>query len=144
MHLHVRPPVVPQPADPTLAVATPPADSYDFIMHVDGEIFPAVSESEGSPPVRGFGKGYEESPEELFTLVDRASTRSALLDVYDFHRSKWRPPRMPASVSQHLGGKRMTVIFLYVLPTGEPLSTEEAMEALRRIVSWVCSQEEEA
>lgn len=31
--LHARPPVIPQPSDPELAIAPPPINGYDFILH---------------------------------------------------------------------------------------------------------------
>ena len=130
--LYSRPPVLPTPADPAMAIPPPPATGYDFVFHVgvagrgplrierlghkngyrmsdvDGQYAPIVhlpkdpiGEStiaelarlermmvgpslhsgngpEGAaevvdiplPPNRGFGKGYEQFPDELSTDVD--------------------------------------------------------------------------
>ncbi|KZT11053.1 peptidase C15, pyroglutamyl peptidase I-like protein [Laetiporus sulphureus 93-53] len=95
--LHARPPVVPTPKDPAFAVVSPPAEGYDFILHIgvmssrgvpirieqlghkygydqedaEGEYCVVVGEEDGEG-VRGFCKGYEEYPEQLLTPVDCA------------------------------------------------------------------------
>ena len=38
-------------------------------------------------------------------------------------------------------GRRATpTLFLHCPPVGQPLSTEEVMGAVQKVVSWVCSQ----
>lgn len=90
---HARPPVLPEPTDPTFAPSEVPANGFDFILHVGvagpgpmrvetrgrkagynkpdahGKLCPIVSTDVPSL-VRGFGEGYEDFPEELFTEVD--------------------------------------------------------------------------
>ncbi|TFY65191.1 hypothetical protein EVJ58_g2125 [Rhodofomes roseus] len=55
--LHARPPVVPAPKDPAMAVAPPPPDGYDFILHV------GVMSKSGNPiklEQRGRKFGYDQ------------------------------------------------------------------------------------
>ena len=93
--LHKRPPVLPSMSDPSIPV---PENGYDFIFHVgvsgrgpiriervghkygynrtlpdtDGQLGPIVKPADGpgAEPLRGFGLGYEEFPDELSTDVD--------------------------------------------------------------------------
>jgi len=178
--IHARPPVVPAPRDPAMAVAAPPLDGYDFILHIgvmsrsgnpikleqrgrkygydqddaEGNMCEIVKEAEGAKgkPMRGFGKGYEGFPEELFTpincekLVEHlkaggmdqvALSVDAGLYLCEFinYCSLAESKRTAATAE-----KSTPVLFIHIPPVGQPLSTEEVTDTLRKTISWVCSQ----
>ncbi|OCH88885.1 peptidase C15 pyroglutamyl peptidase I-like protein [Obba rivulosa] len=113
------------------------------------------------PPNRGFGKGYENMPEELHTDVDVAKLihylkETGLDNVYssmdaghylcDFlfycslAEAKRLASRQEKFKERSSPAKGMPVLFMHVPPVGEPLITEEATEAIKKIVLWVCSR----
>ncbi|KAH9935449.1 uncharacterized protein B0H18DRAFT_1114192 [Fomitopsis serialis] len=162
--------------DPAMAIAPPPLDGYDFILHIgvmgrsgnpikleqrgrkygydqddaEGNMCEIVEEAEGKPK-RGFGEGYEEFPQELFTPidcekleehlkaggVDVALSVDAGLYLCEFinYCSLAESKRTAATAE-----KSTPVLFIHIPPVGEPLSTEEVTDALRKTISWVCSQ----
>ena len=102
--LHATPPVLPPAKDPEYSAAHLPSTGFDFIMHVgvgrrgyialeqlahktgynspdaEGKYAPVVSPPDENEkgPVRGFGAGYEDLPEELHTQIDVGSIKEHL------------------------------------------------------------------
>ncbi|KAI0368278.1 peptidase C15 pyroglutamyl peptidase I-like protein [Pilatotrama ljubarskyi] len=224
--LHGRPPVLPRPNDPSLAVPPPPANGYDFIFHVgvagrgplrierighkngyrmkdaDGEYAPIVhlpkdpirdsadaelermermlvgaslpgpSGPEGPgpaevmeiPPVpnRGFGKGYENFPDELSTEIDvpklivhlkesgidqqvySSMDAGHYLCDYMFYCSLAEARRnvtpQEKFKERSTPPKSTPVLFMHCPPVDQPLSTEQVTDAIQRIVLWVCGR----
>ncbi|KAF9813019.1 hypothetical protein IEO21_05805 [Rhodonia placenta] len=166
--LHARPPVVPAPKDPAFAVAPPPADGYDFILHVgvmsragnpirleqlghkygydqddaDGKFCPVVHK--GDPPVRGFGNGYEDSPEELLTPIDcpallehiRSTGQEHIalsLDAGRYLCDFINYCSLAESKRTATHAKKSTpVLFIHIPPVNEPLSTKEPISSVNQ------------
>lgn len=176
---HARPPVLPISKDPAFAAVSPPSDGYDFVLHVgvasrgdsirleqlgrkygydqddaEGKYCPIAKDGDGpdSPPIRGFGIGYEGFLEELHTPVDcekllehlRATgikevvpSLNAGLYLCEFINYCSLAEARRAASRQ---GKSSPVLFIHIPPVDQPLSTEHCSEALRSTISWVCSQ----
>ncbi|KZT72045.1 peptidase C15, pyroglutamyl peptidase I-like protein [Daedalea quercina L-15889] len=105
-------------------------------------------------PLRGFGAGYEQFPEELFTQVDSEglikylketgfthivpSTNAGLFLCEFINYCSLAEAQRAAS---HQGSEKVTpTLFLHCPPVNEPLSTQEVTDTLQKVVSWVCSQ----
>ncbi|KZT11054.1 peptidase C15, pyroglutamyl peptidase I-like protein [Laetiporus sulphureus 93-53] len=82
----------------------------------------------------------------VLSLVHPPSARTSISGGYDFilHVGVANPGNMRTELCGRKHGGQPALLFLHIPPIGEPLSTEEATEALRRIVSWVCGQEDKA
>lgn len=172
--IHARPPALPKSLDPSCVPAPPPRGGYDLVLHVgvagpgamrveqrgrkhgynspdaDDELCPVALD--GASPVRGFGKGYEEFPDEMYTPVDCAKLIEYLKDMgisdvvpssnaglclceFITYGSLAEAERAAAQ-----GKKETPVLFIHIPPVEQPLSTEYCTEALRRSISWICSQ----
>jgi len=120
----------------------------------DGNYCPVAKEAvdADTPAVRGFGKGYEDFPENLYTPIDCAK----LIDYLKETGVKDVVPSLDAGLylcefinycslaeakrtASH-GHKNTPVLFIHIPPVDEPLSTEDATEAFKKVISWVCSQ----
>ncbi|KAH9484519.1 hypothetical protein JR316_0004001 [Psilocybe cubensis] len=84
-------------------------------------------------PTRGFGVGYESFPEELPTDVD--VTRL----VHDLKQSGVEVKRSSKPYEKR---RNTQVLFLHCPPVNQPLSTEEVTDAIKRIIVWVCGQQQ--
>jgi len=113
------------------------------------------------PPNRGFGKGYENFPEEIHTEIDVPKLINYLKEtgieqVYSsmdaghyicdfiFYCSLAEAKRMSSRQEKFKDrgspAKSMPVLFMHCPPVDQPLSTEEVTEAIKRVVLWVCSR----
>jgi len=113
------------------------------------------------PPNRGFGKGYENFPEELHTEIDVAKLINHLKEngveqvyssmdaghfVPDFMfycslaESKRMASRQEKFKERSTPSKCTPVLFMHVPPIDQPLSTAEVSDAIRKIISWVCGR----
>ncbi|KAH9937725.1 peptidase C15 pyroglutamyl peptidase I-like protein [Amylocystis lapponica] len=113
------------------------------------------------PPNRGFGKGYENFPEELHTEIDVAKLINHLKEsgteqvyssmdaghfISDFMfycslaESKRMASRQEKFKERSTPSKCTPVLFMHVPPVDQPLSTAEVTEAIRRVVIWVCGR----
>lgn len=105
-------------------------------------------------PTRGFGKGYEDFPDELYTEVDTEgliqylketgftqivpSTDAGLylcefINYCSLAEAKRATPK-------HESEKATPTLFLHCPPVDQPLSTQEVTAVLQEVVSWICSQ----
>ncbi|PCH43683.1 peptidase C15 pyroglutamyl peptidase I-like protein [Wolfiporia cocos MD-104 SS10] len=116
----------------------------------EGRLCPVVSG--GEQPMRGFGEGYEAFPEELWTSVDcpalvrhlgggglqhvTLSTDAGLYLCEFINYCSMAESRRTAAK----GEKYTPTLFVHIPPVGEPLSTEEVSDALRKTIAWVCSR----
>ncbi|PCH43684.1 peptidase C15 pyroglutamyl peptidase I-like protein [Wolfiporia cocos MD-104 SS10] len=168
--LHARPPVLPPAAD----APPPPADGYDLVVHVgvaggapglrleqrgrkyayeiedaDGELCPVADGT--IPPQRGFGGGYEEFPNELYTSVDCEKLAGYLkgegvekvytsidagLYLCEFINYCSLAEAQRTAVTHE---KSTLVLFVHV-PDTNVISTPDATDALGKIIAWICSQ----
>lgn len=120
-----------------------------------------VTESPEVPPNRGFGKGYETFPEELHTDIDVPklivhlkeggieqvySSMDAGHYICDFifycslAEAKRVSSRQEKFKDRGSPTKSTPVLFMHCPPVGQPLATEEVTEAIRRVISYVCSR----
>ncbi|KAI9569580.1 hypothetical protein HD554DRAFT_2204358 [Boletus coccyginus] len=115
---------------------------YDIESPIDG----------GEPPKRGFGKGYESFPEEIYTDVDVEKLvhhlkKCGVEQVYssldaghylcDFiyycslAESRRSVPKTDKPTTK--------VLFIHCPPADQPLSTEEVTEAVKKSIVWLCT-----
>jgi pyrrolidone-carboxylate peptidase len=115
---------------------------YDIDGPIDG----------GEPPKRGFSKGYESFPDEIYTDVDVEKLvhhlkKSGVEQVYssldaghylcDFiyycslAESRRSVPKTDKPTTK--------VLFLHCPPVDQPLSTEEVTEAVKKSIIWLCA-----
>ncbi|KAH7927123.1 peptidase C15, pyroglutamyl peptidase I-like protein [Leucogyrophana mollusca] len=104
----------------------------------------------GEPPKRGFGKGYETYPEEIYTDIDveklvQYLKMSGVEQIYSsldaghylcdfiYYCSLAEAKRASAK-----SDKSSKILFLHCPPVNQPLSTEEVTEAIKRSVIWLC------
>jgi len=105
----------------------------------------------GELPKRGFGKGYENFPEEIYTDIDveklvQHLKKEGIEQIYtsmdaghylcDFIYYCSLAEGKRTSMKHDKASK---VLFLHCPPVGQPLCTEEVTDAIKRIVVWVCS-----
>lgn len=103
------------------------------------------------PPKRGFGKGYESFPEEIFTEIDVEKLvhhlkKSGVEQIYSSldagHYLCDFIYYCSLAESKRASGKAdkstTKVIFLHCPPVDQPLSTEEVTEAIKKSVIWLC------
>ncbi|KAF9227431.1 peptidase C15, pyroglutamyl peptidase I-like protein [Gyrodon lividus] len=104
------------------------------------------------PPKRGFGKGYESFPEEIYTDVDVEKLvhhlkGSGVEQIYssldaghylcDFiyycslAESRRSTPKTDKPTTK--------VLFLHCPPVDQPLGTEEVTEAIKKSIIWLCT-----
>ncbi|KAF8844271.1 peptidase C15, pyroglutamyl peptidase I-like protein [Paxillus ammoniavirescens] len=104
------------------------------------------------PPKRGFGKGYESFPEEIYTDVDVEKLvhhlkKSGVEQIYssldaghylcDFiyycslAESRRSTPKTDKPTTK--------VLFLHCPPVDQPLSTEEVTAAIKKSIMWLCT-----
>ncbi|PPQ86925.1 hypothetical protein CVT25_009811 [Psilocybe cyanescens] len=107
-------------------------------------------------PTRGFGVGYETFPEEITTDVDVTRLvhdlkHSGVEQIYtsmdaghylcDFiyycSLAEVKRSSKPYEKRRHT-----QVLFLHCPPVNQPLSTEDVTDAIKRIVVWVCGQQQ--
>ncbi|KAG0707309.1 hypothetical protein DFH29DRAFT_23183 [Suillus ampliporus] len=103
------------------------------------------------PPKRGFGKGYELFPEEIFTEIDVEKLvhhlkKSGIEQIYSsldaghylcdfiYYCSLAESKRASGKVDK----STTKVLFLHCPPVDQPLSTEEVTEAIKQSVIWLC------
>ncbi|KAH9935448.1 uncharacterized protein B0H18DRAFT_1114191 [Fomitopsis serialis] len=105
-------------------------------------------------PTRGFGKGYEDFPEELFTKVNTEgllqylketgftqivpSTDAGLYLCEFINYCSLAEAKRAAPKNE--SGKATPTLFLHCPPVDQPLSTQDVTAVLQKVVSWVCSQ----
>ncbi|KAF9241513.1 hypothetical protein BU15DRAFT_87108 [Melanogaster broomeanus] len=115
---------------------------YDIECLIDGS----------EPPKRGFGKGYEPFPEEIYTDVDVEKLvhhlkQSGVEQIYssldaghylcDFiyycslAENRRSTPKTDKPTTK--------VLFLHCPPVDQPLSTEEVTEAIKKSIIWLCT-----
>ncbi|KAI0949508.1 hypothetical protein AcW1_009099 [Taiwanofungus camphoratus] len=138
-----------------------------FLGLVSSNSGPGQSGSEGGndnvdiPPNRGFGKGYENFPEEIHTEIDVAKVCNYLKEngieqVYssmdaghylcDFMfycslaEAKRIASRQEKFKERGTPTKSTPVLFMHCPPVDQPLSTAEVTDAIKRVVLWVCSR----
>jgi len=114
---------------------------YDIEAPVDGT----------EPPKRGFGKGYETFPEEIYTDIDVEKLvhhlkKSGIDQIYSsldaghylcdfiYYCSLAESKRATGKADK----STTKVIFLHCPPVDQPLSTEEVTEAIKKSVIWLC------
>ncbi|KAH8116625.1 peptidase C15, pyroglutamyl peptidase I-like protein [Phellopilus nigrolimitatus] len=100
--------------------------------------------------LRGFGAGYEPFDEELRTGVDvDAVVASLRASGFEHVEPSANAGRYLcdfiyycslAEAQRDAHGKRTRVLFVHCPPVGEPLTTADVTDALRRIVVTVCAQ----
>ncbi|KAG1732195.1 uncharacterized protein EDB91DRAFT_1152111 [Suillus paluster] len=113
---------------------------YDIDAPVDGT----------EPPKRGFGKGYESFPEEIFTEIDVEKLvhhlkKSGIEQIYSSldagHYLCDFIYYCSLAESKRASGKAdkstTKVLFLHCPPVDQPLSTEEVTEAIKQSVIWL-------
>ncbi|KAH7913887.1 hypothetical protein BJ138DRAFT_1170989 [Hygrophoropsis aurantiaca] len=104
----------------------------------------------GEPPKRGFGKGYETYPEDIYTDVDVEKLvhhlkMSGVEQIYssldaghylcDFiYYCSLAEAKRASSKSD----KSSKVLFLHCPPVNQPLSTEEVTDAIKKSIIWLC------
>ncbi|KAF8444519.1 hypothetical protein L210DRAFT_3443730, partial [Boletus edulis BED1] len=104
------------------------------------------------PPKRGFGKGYESFPEEIYTdvdvekLVNHLKT-SGVEEVYSsldaghylcdfiYYCSLAESRRSVAKTDK----PTTKVLFIHCPPVDQPLTTEEVTEAVKKSIIWLCT-----
>ncbi|KAI0054964.1 peptidase C15, pyroglutamyl peptidase I-like protein [Artomyces pyxidatus] len=106
-------------------------------------------------PLRGFSKGYETYPEEIYTPIDVEklvhemkamgvesiySSMDAGHYVCDFTYYCSLAEARRTSL-KHDKGKHTKVLFMHCPPIDQPFSTEEVTDAIQKIVMWVCRGE---
>ncbi|KZT11055.1 peptidase C15 pyroglutamyl peptidase I-like protein [Laetiporus sulphureus 93-53] len=120
-----------------------------------------VSDGVEIPPNRGFGKGYENFPDEIHTEIDVAkliqhmkeagieSAYSSMdaghyLSDFIFYCSLAEAKRMSSRQEKFKDRgsptKSAPVLSMHCPPVDQPLGTEEVTEAIKRVVLWVCSR----
>ncbi|KAL0580324.1 hypothetical protein V5O48_001661 [Marasmius crinis-equi] len=105
-------------------------------------------------PNRGFGTGYEKFADEIYTDIDVSRL------VHDLRRSGIEQIYSSMDAGHYLcdfiyycslaeskrNGKpyekdrNTQVLFVHVPPVGQPLTTEDCTEAIKRIIIWVCTE----
>ncbi|KAJ3862571.1 hypothetical protein EV359DRAFT_44910 [Lentinula novae-zelandiae] len=113
-----------------------------------------AGDSYSARPSRGFGVGYEKFSDEIYTDIDVSRL------VYDLRNSGIEQIYSSMDAGHYIcdftyycslaeskrNGKpyekdrNTQVLFVHCPPVGQPLTTEEVTEAIRRIVFWVCSE----
>ncbi|KAI0253981.1 hypothetical protein BJV78DRAFT_100154 [Lactifluus subvellereus] len=102
-------------------------------------------------PVRGFGKGYELYGEDLHTMIDVEHLVHAMkeqgielyssmdaghcVNDYTYFCSLAESRRVS---SRHDKGTQTRVLFMHCCPVGQPFSTEQVTEVIKKIILWVC------
>jgi len=157
-------------------MSPPPPDGYDFVFHlgvgapggikveklahkygynnadVDGQFAPIVSKGD-TAVVRGFGKGYEKMPGELFSRINVESLVDSLnesdsnvfvstdpgryLCDFIYYCSQAESLRLSDAQSP----KRSPVLFMHVPPLEDTHTLEQMTETVKKVVQWVISQE---
>ncbi|KAF8967303.1 hypothetical protein BDZ97DRAFT_1916910 [Flammula alnicola] len=107
-------------------------------------------------PTRGFGVGYENFQEEINTDIDVTRLvhdlkRSGVEQIYTsmdaghylcdfiYYCSLAEVKR---STKPYEKRRNTQVLFLHCPPVDQPLGTEEVTDAIKRIVVWVCSEQQ--
>ncbi|KAF5389345.1 hypothetical protein D9757_004366 [Collybiopsis confluens] len=108
-------------------------------------------------PSRGFGAGYEKFPDEIYTDIDVSRLVSHLrkngveqiyssmdaghyLCDFAYYCSLAESKRNGKPYEKD---RNTQVLFVHCPPVGQPLTTEEVTEAIRRIIIWVCLENAE-
>ncbi|KAK1229173.1 hypothetical protein PQX77_007745 [Marasmius sp. AFHP31] len=105
-------------------------------------------------PNRGFGHGYEKFADEIYTDLDvgrliQDLRRSGIDQIYssmDAGHYLCDFMYFCSLAESKRNGKpyekdrNTQVLFVHVPPVGQPLSTEECTEAIKRIIHWVCAE----
>ncbi|KAJ3788643.1 hypothetical protein GGU11DRAFT_691602 [Lentinula aff. detonsa] len=114
----------------------------------------SAGDSYSARPNRGFGVGYEKFSDEIYTDIDVSRL------VYDLRNSGIEQIYSSMDAGHYIcdftyycslaeskrNGKpyekdrNTQVLFVHCPPVGQPLTTEDVTEAIRRIVFWVCSE----
>ncbi|KZT29929.1 hypothetical protein NEOLEDRAFT_1127833 [Neolentinus lepideus HHB14362 ss-1] len=108
-------------------------------------------------PMRGFGKGFENFDDDLYTDIDVEKLvvhlkENGIDQVYtsmdaghyvcDFlyfcSMAEARRDKRKNGHSPDRENDNTKVLSMQIPPVGQPLSTEDVMEAIRRIILWVC------
>ncbi|KAF9562759.1 peptidase C15, pyroglutamyl peptidase I-like protein [Agrocybe pediades] len=107
-------------------------------------------------PSRGFGIGYTRFPDEINTEIDvtrlvQDLKKSGVDQIYTsmdaghylcdfiYYCSLAEVKR---SSNPYEKSRNTQVLFLHCPPVNQPLSTEEVTDAIKRIVVWVCSEQQ--
>lgn len=103
-------------------------------------------------PTRGFGKGYEGFAEDIYSSIDVEklvhdlkemgvehvySSMDAGHYVCDFAYYCSLAEAKRTSM-KHDKGRHTKVLFMHCSPAGLPISTEDVVDAVKKIVMWVC------
>jgi len=105
-------------------------------------------------PTRGFGAGYENLSEEITTDIDVTRLvhdlrRSGIEQIYSsmdaghylcdyiYYCSLAEAKRLSKPYDKR---KTAQVLFLHCPPVGQPLTTDEVTDAIKRIIVWVCRE----
>ncbi|KAF8171648.1 hypothetical protein BJ912DRAFT_995304 [Pholiota molesta] len=98
-------------------------------------------------PTRGFGASYENFPDEIPTDIDKSGVEQIYTSmdaghyicdfIYYCSLAEVRRSTKPYEKRRHT-----QVLFLHCPPVGKPLSSEEVTDAIKRIVVWVCSEQQ--
>lgn len=102
-------------------------------------------------PVRGFGKGYESFPEDLHTTIDVEHLVHAMKEQgvelyssmdaghcvsdYTYYCSMAESRRVSP---RHDKGVQTKVLFMHCCPVGQPFGTEDVIQAIQKIILWIC------
>ncbi|PFH44975.1 hypothetical protein AMATHDRAFT_72087 [Amanita thiersii Skay4041] len=105
-------------------------------------------------PTRGFGTGYDSFPDEIMTDIDvlrlvqdlkRSGTEQIYTSMdaghyladYMYYCSLAESKR---NVKPYEKRRSTQVLFMHCPPVGQPLTTEDVTEAIKRIIVWVCNE----
>ncbi|KAI0342062.1 peptidase C15, pyroglutamyl peptidase I-like protein [Trametopsis cervina] len=112
-------------------------------------------------PARGFGKGYENFADELFTEIDVTRLifhlkKTGIEQVYssmdaghflcDFifycslAEAKRNALKQEQAQARSTPPKMTPVLFMHCCPVGQPLETEEVTQAIKQVTAWVCAR----
>jgi len=122
----------------------------------DGDNEKILEDNGEGQTLRGFGKGYERFAEELKTDIN---ARALVLHLHEYGYKYVLPSdnagrylcefiyycslaeQRRTQQVQDGAGKKTKVLFVHCPPVNAPLSTEEVVDGLKRVISWVIGEE---
>ncbi|EKM54374.1 uncharacterized protein PHACADRAFT_123371 [Phanerochaete carnosa HHB-10118-sp] len=125
----------------------------------EGQLAPIVHVPKD--PVRGFGKTYESMPDELYTEIDvprlilhlkeqgiqkAYSSMDAGHYLCDFlfyaslAEAKRNAAKQEKDKMRSTPPKMTPVLFMHCCPIGQPHTTDEITDAIKKVVLWVCAR----